>query len=292
MAGGGGTRFWPYSREEKPKQFLDILQVKKSLLQLTYQRFVGYVKEENIKIVTLKKYENTLKTQLPHLQENQIFLEPNRKNTATCILYACHKIYKQCPDAVLIIVPVDHLIMDEKEFQNCLNTAIEHVSLSEHIITIGIQPTREETGYGYIQYTENKQNPIHKVKTFVEKPNISFVKKFIESKEFVWNAGIFIAKAASFINEYQKLYPEITEHFFNTAHFFDTDKEQEHLTSLYSLCKNISIDFALMEKIGPSVCNPRKFCMDRHWNLEYPLPTQPKRRTKKYTFCRHYNPQK
>ncbi|MDH5367243.1 MAG: mannose-1-phosphate guanylyltransferase [Cyclobacteriaceae bacterium] len=246
MAGGTGTRFWPYSRQQKPKQFLDILGVGKSLLQLTFDRFAKIIPEENIFIVTNDQYEKITKEQLPQLGNDQLLLEPLKKNTAPCIAYASTKILKKNKDARIVVSPSDHAIFNEDEFINTINTGLNNTD-DKSLITIGINPTRPDTGYGYIQYKDSS-NVLKKVKTFTEKPNKEIAEKFIESGDYVWNAGIFIWKATAIMAAYEEYLPVIHEAFLEIGSDYYTDSEQNTISRVYMLCKNISVDYGIMEK--------------------------------------------
>lgn len=246
MAGGTGTRFWPYSRQQKPKQFLDILGVGKSLLQLTFERFAKIVPEENIFIVTNEQYDKITKEQLPQLSKDQLLLEPLKKNTAPCIAYASAKILKKNKDARIVVSPSDHAIFNEEEFIHTINTGLNNVD-EKSLITIGINPTRPDTGYGYIQYRDSV-NVLKRVKTFTEKPTEELAEKFIESGDYVWNAGIFIWKATAIMAAYEEYLPEIYEAFSEIGSDFYTDSEQNTISRVYMLCKNISVDYGIMEK--------------------------------------------
>jgi mannose-1-phosphate guanylyltransferase len=191
MAGGVGTRFWPYSRNSRPKQFLDVLGTGKTLLQSTYERFLPLCPRENIFIVIHEEHELLTKEQISEISNDQLLTEPMRKNTAPCIAYACHKIDRLNKEAVVVVSPADHLILNEEDFHTTVRKATEQAKGQDKLITLGIKPSRPETGYGYIQYLEGK-NPLKKVKTFTEKPELSLAKKFLESGDFVWKAGIFM----------------------------------------------------------------------------------------------------
>lgn len=247
MAGGVGTRFWPYSRNSKPKQFLDVLGTGKTLLQSTFDRFLPLCPKENIYLVTNEEHATVTREQLPQLSADQVLTEPMRKNTAPCIAYACYKIQRKNPNAVIIVSPSDHLILNEKEFQSTVSKAADSATGQNNLITLGIEPTRPETGYGYIQFIESDR-PVKKVKTFTEKPEISLAKKFIESGDFVWNSGIFIWSVQSIIQAFQKYMPEMAEVFEEAAPRFFSPGEKDAIQSAYSQCKNISIDYGIMEK--------------------------------------------
>src|SRR5918994_1231017 len=203
MAGGVGVRFWPYSRNSKPKQFLDVLGTGKTLLQSTFDRFIPLCPPENIYVVTHEEHAQLVREQLPQLHDHQILAEPMRKNTAACIAYSSYTIAEKNPDAVIVVSPSDHLILKESEFQDIIRKAADQAKSQDKLITLGIQPTRPETGYGYIQYHTEKSFA-KKVKTFTEKPELSLAKKFLESGDFVWNAGIFIWGAQAVIEALHK----------------------------------------------------------------------------------------
>jgi mannose-1-phosphate guanylyltransferase len=247
MAGGIGTRFWPYSRNSKPKQFLDVLGTGKTLIQSTCDRFLPLCPSENIFVVTNEEHRNITHEQLPMLGKSQILCEPMRKNTAACIAYASHKIVQKNPEAIMIVAPADHLILNEDEFQNTIKKSAEHAKANDKLITLGITPTRPETGYGYIQFIESK-GYLKKVKTFTEKPELSLAKKFIETGEFVWNAGIFIWSGQAILHALEKHLPEMAEIFEEAAPKFNTEEEKQALETAYAQCKNVSIDYGVMEK--------------------------------------------
>ncbi len=248
MAGGIGTRFWPYSRNKHPKQFLDVLGVGSSLLQLTYDRFLNVCPKENVYIVTSENYYTLIKEQLPDLQDYQILLEPSRKNTAPCIAYASYKIAKNDPEATIVVTPSDHAILKEKIFTEAILKSLNYASDKDILITLGIKPNRPETGYGYIQYHINNGSEFKKVKTFTEKPQLDLAKKFLESGEFVWNAGIFIWNVGSIISTFEKFLPEIAETFEGIQNDFFKKTERSSIHHAYSQFKMISIDYGIMEK--------------------------------------------
>ncbi len=248
MAGGIGSRFWPYSRNNKPKQFLDVLGIGASLLQLTYNRFLNISPKENIYIVTSDTYKQEVTEQLPDISADQVLTEPGRRNTAPCIAYASYKIRKKDPAAIMVVTPADHAIIKEKEFFDVIHDGLHHAGDQDILITLGINPNRPETGYGYIQYHFDSENSIKKVKTFTEKPQLELAKKFLESGDFVWNAGIFIWNVNSIISAFEKYLPELAEMFENMNEEWFTDKENQSIQKIYSLVKNISIDYGVMEK--------------------------------------------
>jgi mannose-1-phosphate guanylyltransferase len=247
MAGGVGVRFWPYSRNTKPKQFLDVLGTGKTLLQSTYDRFAPICPPENIYVVTHEELSGLVKQQLPQLSEAQIVSEPMRKNTAACIIYASLRIAKQNPDAIMVVSPADHLIMKENEFQEIIKKAADQAKGQDKLITLGIQPSRPETGYGYIQYHTEKSFA-KKVKTFTEKPELSLAKKFLESGDFVWNSGIFIWGVKAILDAVHHYLPEMAEVFDEVKSKLGTPQEKEAILGAYSQSKNISIDYGIMEK--------------------------------------------
>lgn len=247
MAGGVGVRFWPYSRNSKPKQFLDVLGTGKTLIQSTVERYLPICPPENIFVVTNTEHVALTHEQLPMLGAHQILGEPMRKNTAPCIGYASQKIYKQNPDAVIVVSPADHLIQNEAEFQKTIVKSAEQAKSKDMLITLGIKPSRPETGYGYIQYIDSK-NPLKKVKTFTEKPELALAKKFVESGEFVWNSGIFIWNAKAILTALEKHVPDLAEAFAEASNKFGTEDEPKAVETAYSVCRSISIDFGVMEK--------------------------------------------
>ncbi len=247
MAGGVGVRFWPYSRNSKPKQFLDVLGTGKTLIQSTFERFLPICPAENVFVVTHEEHEPIVREQLPQLAPGQILTEPMRKNTGACIAYASYKIQKINPDAVVIVSPADHLILKEDLFLEVLSQAVDEASSDDKLITLGIKPTRPETGYGYIQY-HTDTTFAKKVKTFTEKPELSLAKKFLESGDFVWNAGIFIWSVASIVKAIQLHMAEMAEVFEEIRTKLDTDQEKSAIAAAYPQCKSISIDYGVMEK--------------------------------------------
>ncbi len=248
MAGGIGSRFWPYSRRKKPKQFLDILGTGRTLLQMTYDRFRDIADPEQFVVITYRKYLSQVKEQLPELKDYQILSEPMRKNTAVCIAYACYKIHSIDPEATLIVTPADHLILQEKKFVYTIQKAVEEAKNNGRLITLGIQPNRPETGYGYIQYLENQDGGAMKVKTFTEKPNAKLAKTFLDSGDFVWNSGMFVWKSSSLINAFEEYMPDLAEVFDEGSEVFGTEEETEFISRAYTQVKNISIDYGIMEK--------------------------------------------
>ena len=247
MAGGVGSRFWPFSTNEKPKQFLDFFGTGRSLLRMTYERLDGIVPSSNVFIVTNKIYKDTILEQLPELAENQVLLEPMRRNTAPCIAYAVYRIQKQNPKANIVVLPSDHLITNEKEFQRVITEGLRFVANNDALLTLGMKPTRPETGYGYIQLG-NGGDDLRKVKTFTEKPNLEMAKVFLASGEFAWNSGMFLWRADVIINQFNQYLSEVADKFAQGIDVYGTDNEQAFINRIYPECPNISIDYGIMEK--------------------------------------------
>jgi len=247
MAGGAGTRFWPFSRQNNPKQFHDVLNTGQSLLQKTASRFTSICPLEHIYIVTSTDYYGLVKEQLPYLTDDQILLEPNRRNTAPCIAYACYKIASRDPQANIVVAPSDHIVLKEEVFCEKINVALEAVQKESILLTLGIEPTRPDTGYGYIQYLPSN-GEVQKVKTFTEKPQLEIAVKFLESGDFVWNAGIFIWNVQTIKKAFTAHLPEIADIFEAGKDDYYTAQEKEFVDEAYMLCKNVSIDVGIMEK--------------------------------------------
>lgn len=248
MCGGIGSRFWPYSRADRPKQFIDFFGTGRSLLQMSYDRILPMVPAENIVIVTNALYAPLVKEQLPDLRDDQILLEPARRNTAPCIAWAAYHIAARDPQASMIVTPSDHLITRQQAFQQCVTKGFEFVEQNDALLTLGIEPTRPETGYGYIQIGSAVDETISKVKTFTEKPNLELAKVFLASGEFFWNSGIFMWKAQTVIDALHRYAPDIATVFDAGQDCFGTDREMEFIAQEFSGCMSISIDFAIMEK--------------------------------------------
>lgn len=245
MAGGTGTRFWPYSRNHKPKQFLDVLDSGRSLLQMTFDRFAAFTATEHIYIVSNDLYEEVIQEQLPELSNDQILLEPVKRNTAPCVAYAAYKIQQKDPDAILIFTPADHAIFQEQKFLDIIEKAVNGAVSGDKLITIGIKPHRPETGYGYIQHLEGKGD-VKPVKTFTEKPGLEMAETFLASGDFLWNAGIFVWSASAITQAFSAHEPEIAELFEGGDYYQESEKE--FIEKTYSIVKSISIDYAIMEK--------------------------------------------
>ena len=250
MAGGIGSRFWPMSRSAYPKQFLDFLGLGRTLLQMTYDRFLAICPKENILVVTNQQYASLVKQQLPELADNQILPEPGRRNTAPCIAYANEVIAARDPDACIIVAPSDHLVLKEEAFQETVALALEQARNDDRLVTLGIMPTRPDTGYGYIQFiSAEKPHPlIKKVKTFTEKPDHATAQRFIESGDFLWNAGIFIWSLKSIDRAFQEHLPELQQRFMEGRGSYGTSNEKVFIDSAYAECPNISVDYGIMEK--------------------------------------------
>lgn len=266
MAGGIGSRFWPLSTSEKPKQFLDILGVGRSLLQLTFDRFSRIIPVSNFLVVTSENHKNLVLSQLPQLKESQVLSEPLRRNTAPCVAYATYKILSLCPDANVIVAPSDHLILKEDYFLEEINNGLRYVSESDVLLTLGLQPNRPETGYGYIQVAEKiafeQKNNLFRVKTFTEKPDRKMAEVFIETGEFYWNSGIFIWSAKAIRDAFTKHLPEVTSLFEYGKKHINTPDEVQYINKVYSECPNISIDYGVMEKAN----NVYVLCADFGWS--------------------------
>jgi mannose-1-phosphate guanylyltransferase len=262
MAGGAGTRFWPASREDRPKQFLDILGVGKTLLQMTYERFLKVCPKENIFIISNEKYSALIKQQLPDLEDHQILEEPVRRNTAPCVAYAAHKIHALNENANIVVAPADHFIQNEETFIAIISKALTHAqNIENSLLTLGIRPTRPDTGYGYIQMgeQEGKESNLHLVKTFTEKPDLEIAQTFLASGDFVWNSGIFIWNAKSILNAYETYLPEMNEIFVEGKDKYNTSEEKAFVKEAYPLSKNISIDYGIMEKAEKVLVIPGDF---------------------------------
>jgi mannose-1-phosphate guanylyltransferase len=249
MSGGIGSRFWPISRENRPKQFLDFFGIGRSLLQQTFDRFKQIIPVENIFIATNEMYSDLVKEQLPEIGDNQILLEPTRRNTAPCIAYAAHRIYAINPEANIVVTPADHLILQEHHFLKNIQTGLNFVDKFPSLLTLGVKPIRPETGYGYIQTEEGGiSDNIQKVKAFTEKPNYELAKVFFESGEFFWNSGIFIWNVKTILEAFSKYLPDITTRFSQGATKYNTPEEKAFIREQYPMCQNISIDYGIMEK--------------------------------------------
>jgi mannose-1-phosphate guanylyltransferase len=259
MAGGIGSRFWPQSRVTKPKQFLDVLNTGKTLIQSTFDRYKTIVPSENIYVVTTTEYYGLVLEQLDFLNPENLILEPERKNTAPCIGYACYKIGKSNPKANILIAPSDHIILGEKKFEAIVENSFNFVDRKAALVTIGIKPNKPATGYGYIQYVEDDANLFKKVKTFTEKPNTDLAKTFLKSGDFLWNAGIFVWNVQTFMRSFEKNLPEMGELIQSVWEDLNTVKESVSMNNVYSQFSNISIDYGLMEKADEVYVIPADF---------------------------------
>jgi mannose-1-phosphate guanylyltransferase len=252
MAGGIGSRFWPVSRTEKPKQFIDILGVGKTLIQLTFERFRNICPPENVFVVTNAIYKDLVLEQLPELTENQVLCEPAMRNTAPCVAYANYKIQEINPDALVVVAPSDHIILKEDVFVEDINTALNAAAQNDSLITLGIKPSRPDTGYGYIQFLEESISEtipeVKRVKTFTEKPNLEIAKSFVASGDFLWNSGIFVWSLKSIIKAFKQHLDEVDSLFAKGIGKYNSPAETEFIEETYAVCKNISIDYGIMEK--------------------------------------------
>ncbi len=266
MAGGIGSRFWPISKTAKPKQFLDILGTGRTFIQQTYDRFRKIIPKENFYVVTSVDYKDLVMEQLPELSENQVLAEPLRRNTAPCVAYACYKIKKINPEANVIVAPSDHLILKEDEFLEQISNGLGFVSENPVLLTLGITPSRPETGYGYIQIDssseEMKQKNLRKVKTFTEKPDLKMAELFVSSGEFFWNSGIFIWSLKTILNAFDQYLEDVSSLFRKGEKLYGTPDEGAFLNKTYSECQNISIDYGIMEKAD----NVYVLCSDFGWS--------------------------
>jgi len=260
MAGGIGSRFWPISRTSYPKQFIDILGTGKSLIQNTYDRFLKVCPKENIYIVTNEIYTDLVKEQLPDMADEQILTEPVMRNTAPCIAYGCFKIESLNPDAAIVVAPSDHLILDEAAFITAIEKSLAIASKHECLVTLGIKPSRPDTGYGYVQYTQQSiEDDFYKVKTFTEKPSLEIAKSFIQSGDFLWNAGIFVWSAKAIVTAFGNYLPDMNEIFAEARSVYNTSEEKAHIHKSYLRCTNISIDYGIMEKADNVYVLPSEF---------------------------------
>jgi mannose-1-phosphate guanylyltransferase len=252
MAGGIGSRFWPMSRTSRPKQFIDILGTGKTLIQQTFDRFLTICPKENIYIVTNELYKDQILDQLHGITESQVLCEPLRRNTAPAIVYAAFKIMAINPDARLVVAPSDHIILKEDSFTDVVLSALKASADNDWLLTLGIKPSRPDTGYGYIQYCDTHPYiddlRLRKVKTFTEKPNLELAQTFLESGDFLWNSGIFIWSLKSIMAAFDSYLSEVSNLFREGMDQFNTQQEIEFINKIYPICKNISIDYGVMEK--------------------------------------------
>ncbi len=248
MAGGVGSRFWPSSTEENPKQFLDILGVGRSLIQMTYDRVVKIVPKENILIVTNQRYKAITQEHLPELPEQNILCEPSRNNTAPCVAYTALNIEARNRDAVFAILPSDHVIIKEQAYLDNLQSAFSYASTNDAIVTLGIQPTRPDTGYGYIETTKGSENQILKVTSFKEKPDLETAQKYLDLGNYLWNAGMFIWSIKTILSSFNKNAPDIISVLSRNKSKYGTAEEQEYINDVYPQTESISVDYAILEK--------------------------------------------
>jgi mannose-1-phosphate guanylyltransferase len=260
MAGGVGSRFWPLSKQKYPKQFLDVLNTGKSLFQATYERFVQLCPKENIFVVANQDYNGIIRNQIPDINSDQILLEPMTRNTAPCIAYAAYKIFQADENATMVVAPSDHLILSEIKFIDTVIKALDFASDKDVLVTLGIKPNRPDTGYGYIQKNEDKKdNDFYKVKTFTEKPNLELAKSFVESGEFLWNAGIFVWNVKSIIKAFSEILPDVAKSFESFEKSLFTPNEAKFIQNAYTICPTISIDYGIMEKASNVFVLPSDF---------------------------------
>lgn len=263
MAGGVGSRFWPMSTNEMPKQFIDVLGTGKSLLQMTIERFNGICEPQNMWIVTNVKYVDIVKEQLPDLPADHILCEPCRRNTAPCIAYVSWKIKAIDPKANIVVTPSDHVVTDTIEFRRIITECLKFTGETDAIVTLGIKPTRPETGYGYIQAdlsTSSLRNKeIFRVDSFREKPDLNTAQQYIKKNNFFWNSGIFLWNVSTIVNAFRVYQPKISKIFESLLPVYGTDKEQENIDKMFPLCENISIDYAIMEKAEEIFVCPSDF---------------------------------
>ncbi len=262
MAGGVGSRFWPVSTQEFPKQFHDMLGSGHTLIQKTFSRLSKLIPVENILILTNEKYNDIVLNQLPMIKQEQVLLEPAMRNTAPCILYASLKIKKQNPEAVMVVAPSDHWIEDEEKFVDNLQQCFDFCSTKNALMTLGIQPTFPNTGFGYIEFDKTDLQPIKKVIQFREKPNYETAKSFIESGNFLWNGGIFIWSVNAISESFEKLQPEMNNLFLQGWEHFNSSGEKKWIEQNYANAENVSIDYAVMEKADNVYVLPATF----DWN--------------------------
>lgn len=263
LAGGAGSRFWPISSEELPKQFLDILGCGRTLIQLTLERFNGLIPKENVWVVTAEKYREIVMEQLPEIPSSNILCEPCRRNTAPCICYVSWKIKKLNTKANIVVSPSDHLVVDIQAFQSAIDDSLSFAAETDAVVTLGLKPTRPETGYGYIKadltYSSSRKHNIFRVDEFKEKPTLEIAKKYIQSPNYLWNSGIFIWNVNTIINAFRVYEPEVASIFEGLMPYYGTDKEQNKIDESYPQCKNISVDYAILEKAEEIFVFPASF---------------------------------
>lgn len=263
MAGGIGSRFWPMSTEDCPKQFIDVLGCGKTLLQLAVERFAGICPPERIWVVTSERYAALVHEQLPDVPENHILREPVRRNTAPCIAYVSWRIKAENPQANIVVSPSDHIVMDVREFQRVIKSALSFTAESDSIVTLGMKPTRPETGYGYIQADLSMGCPrnreIYRVDTFHEKPDLETARKYISRNNYFWNSGLFLFRVTTIVNALRIYQPELSRIFEDLLPIYGTPQEQEAINEHFPECPSISIDYAVMEKADEIFVFPASF---------------------------------
>ena len=263
MAGGVGSRFWPMSTEETPKQFIDVLGVGRSLLQLTRDRFESVVPHDNIWVVTNRKYVHMVQQQLPDMPTNHILCEPCRRNTAPCIAYVSWRIKAQDPKANIVVTPSDHIVTDPVEFRRVVSECLDFTADSDAIVTLGMKTSRPETGYGYIQAdlssSSLRNKEIFRVDSFKEKPDLETAKEYIKKNYYFWNAGIFIWNVSTIVNAFRVYQPVMSKLFESLLPIYGTEKEQEEIDRTFPECDNISVDYAIMEKAEEIFVCPADF---------------------------------
>ena len=263
MAGGVGSRFWPMSTTEKPKQFIDVLGVGRTLIQLTYDRFEGICPAENVWVVTNAKYKDIVSEQLPDLPQSNILCEPCRRNTAPCIAYVSWRIKAGDPKANIVVTPSDHIVTDTAEFRRVITQCLSFTANSDAVVTLGMKPTRPETGYGYIQadlsYSSPRNKEIYRVDSFKEKPDIETAERYLKSKSYYWNAGIFIWSVSTIVNALRVYQPQLNAIFERLLPIYGTPQEQEEIDRHFPECESISIDYAVMEKAEEIFVCPADF---------------------------------
>ena len=263
MAGGVGSRFWPMSTKDKPKQFIDVLGVGRTLIQLTYDRFEPICTTENVWVVTNKKYVDIVKRQLPEIPVGNILCEPCRRNTAPCIAYVSWRIKKECPTANIVVTPSDHIVLNIPEFRRVISNSLSFTSETDAIVTLGMKATRPETGYGYIQADLTSSSPrnkeIFRVDSFREKPDLETAKKYLAENNYFWNAGIFLWSVRTIVNAFRIYQPALANIFESMSDVYGTDKEQDVIDERFPECENISVDYAIMEKAEEIFVCPADF---------------------------------
>ena len=263
MAGGVGSRFWPMSTPECPKQFIDVLGTGRTFIQMTVDRFRGVVEPENVWVVTSQRYADIVRQQLPEVPASNVLLEPCRRNTAPCIAYVAWRIKSMDPKANLVVAPSDHIVTDREEFRRVVTDALDFTQQGDAIVTLGMKPTRPETGYGYIQADLSspslRNKSVFRVDSFKEKPDLKLAQQYIRRKEYFWNSGIFVWNVNTIVNSLRIYAPEISEIFEKLLPIYGTPQEQERINVEFPKCKNISIDYAILEKADEIFVMPADF---------------------------------